>query len=779
MLEALEAVVMLSSIKLLYHIKNLRKMLSDHFTKTFFYLLTTKGINTMRKTFTFLGLWIWCLNTTFAQVEALEAIFEKEEPAFQVSILPIGEEGVIELEVYFTHSRVNNLEASFWMIDRGESRLGNGTKQLIGALQPLNNRQQTVVRIEGLKVGHYYGFGLDYRKKGTLGNSKFATKLLQDGYQYEAPKLHQVVPAPADYVEKKASNLPCESPNITVKVAATGYCENNQNPAILIQNKTEQNWEFLIETRNSKGDWRPLWSGGKRQSATGLLVRTEPLCLLSTGTYYVRVLAWGENCTKPVVKEIAEPVTVQDGITPPDTQIKYALPYIAENTLPDTCIVLGTATLEGNVLMGQIELDRLSPCGDWSPFATVKYVHPGHRDISLDPMPLTAGESVHFQIQLDNRDLTRSVHPINVMTFIAERNAPEGKLMSAFWMRANEPSTTAVAQTKTNNSGTNQRVTNTTDRSSAATFGNNPTQEVQAEKGVQSYEQTEERSREMEAVNIVASDPNCTQINDLQLVYDIYQSTKPLYLEWLSPRCCQEGGCEYTIWSGVAPNQLKLFIKGFKSGTYIRELIDPANVNDKYFEIVVKTPNGTRKAAYGVGKGAMYGIESILAYHDTFTPQQSDTIAVSVPITPSVQELPTASKTVFAWDEPTTTTVNNNTPFISYQKPTMSIHKFVPCQTQDQMRIQGDTPVQVGDVVTIDYPFEREGYKYTLYFQPVGKRDWFIAPDTEELYDITSFTFKVGKHHAGNYVMLLYKSEKNWGCLSKSPTQPLVLEVID
>ncbi|NJL75021.1 MAG: hypothetical protein HC892_08295 [Saprospiraceae bacterium] len=225
----------------------------------------------MRKTFTLLTLSLLSLNL-FAQVDALETLFEKEEPNFQVAVLPLGETGVIELEVYFTHSKVNNLEASFWMIERGKSRLGEGQRQLIGELQPLNNRQPNIVRIEGLTVEHFYGFGIDYRRKGTLGNSKFISKILQDGYQYEAPKIHQIVPAPKqaqDFTEKNVVALPCISPNISVKVMPTGYCEKSQNPAILIQNKSEQNWEFSIETRTNNGDWRPLWSGGKEQTSYG------------------------------------------------------------------------------------------------------------------------------------------------------------------------------------------------------------------------------------------------------------------------------------------------------------------------------------------------------------------------------------------------------------------------------------------------------------------------------------------------------------------------------
>ncbi|NJL75022.1 MAG: hypothetical protein HC892_08300 [Saprospiraceae bacterium] len=462
-----------------------------------------------------------------------------------------------------------------------------------------------------------------------------------------------------------------------------------------------------------------------------------------------------------MVKEVPEPVRIQDGTSQTDTQVKYALPYVVEPELPDTCVVKGTAQLQGNLLLGSVELDRLSPCGDWTPYAMVKYVHPGHRDIALEPIRLEAGTIFNFQIKLDERDLARSIHPLNVTTFITDPKQLEGKLMSAFWMRANTQ-TGNLSQVFAEKTTDQDRTTNSNITVQSSNVGlQQDHAEIEENATLESDDQPE-LSKQADAINVVATDPNCTQINDLQLVYDVKQSSKPLYIAWLSPRCCQEGGCEYTIWSGVAPNQLKLSIKGFKSGTYIRELIDPTNAEDQYFEVVVKTPHGTRKAAYGIGKGAMYGVEEILAYHDELTPQKSDTLVAAVrtttPPTKAINE-----PTGFAWDTetlqtpaPTPVTVTN----ITYNKPNLSIHKFVPCQTQDQMRIEGDIPIQVGDVLTIDYPFDREGYKYTLYFQPEGKRDWFVAPDTEELYEVASFTFKVGKYHTGNYVMLLYKPEK-------------------
>ncbi|NJK83093.1 MAG: hypothetical protein HC912_04010, partial [Saprospiraceae bacterium] len=137
-------------------------------------------------------------NTANAQIEEL---LERELPQFQMTILPLGEEGAIEIEVYFSHSRLSNLEASFWMIDRGDNRLNNGVQRMIAPLQRMNNREPAIIRIEGLRHDNFYAFGLDYRRISPILNTKFTTQPLQEGYQYKYTFV------PNSYVNTEEENI--------------------------------------------------------------------------------------------------------------------------------------------------------------------------------------------------------------------------------------------------------------------------------------------------------------------------------------------------------------------------------------------------------------------------------------------------------------------------------------------------------------------------------------------------------------------------------------------
>lgn len=50
-----------------------------------------------------------------AQGDLFRDFLGKETPAFQAEIIPGKENGQVNLTVYFTHSKVNRLEASFWL----------------------------------------------------------------------------------------------------------------------------------------------------------------------------------------------------------------------------------------------------------------------------------------------------------------------------------------------------------------------------------------------------------------------------------------------------------------------------------------------------------------------------------------------------------------------------------------------------------------------------------------------------------------------------------------
>ncbi len=721
---------------------------------------------------------IFCMSVLPLSAQ-IETLFEKEEPEFFMTVLPSGEVGVVELEIYFTHSRLSNAEVSFWMIDRGDNRLNDGKKQIIGALRTVANRQKETIRVEGLVEGNFYAFGLDYRRISTLLNTKFSSKMLQEGYAYLSP------PKPKAYVEKeniifprkdfvaKSTSSDCDKPKLSIRIAPTGYCQDEANPAILISNDKNQNWEFSIETRGMAGDWRPILSGGKRQQAKGAITRTEPLCLLSNGRHFIRVLAWGEGCSEPVSEAIDMPIRIGEyhAFTSKEatTTRDYEPPVATyQPTLPDTCLVKGMAKLIGNKLIGNIELDRYSLCGDFSPYAIVRYVNPANRDIELDPIPLYVGEPVSFEFELMDADLNRTIHPVNVVTYVRSNN--EDRVMSAFWIRSEKQRASVIAEEKPT-----EKTTPTTFYSYEAPLNEPVDLTTRSAEPLQRQPETKRQepilTQEVNTINVTASDPNCTQIHDLQMVYDLKRSQKPLYISWLSPRCCQEEGCEYTIWSGNRPDQLSLVMKGYKFGATIKELLDPNKATDKYFEVVVKTKNGNRKAAYVIGEGPKYGIEEILAYHDRFNPVQSDSLMFIKEQEPNET---LKGEGTFQWDNP----VNNPTT-VDYVKPELPISRFSPCKYRKPIQLTADNPIHSGDYVSLQYDYDRTGYKYSLYFQPLGSQEWSIAADTKELSDKAKFDFRVGAVHSGNYIMLLYKPEKGWGCLTAPLEEGLEILVIE
>ncbi|MEM8524864.1 MAG: hypothetical protein AAGG68_09480 [Bacteroidota bacterium] len=752
----------------------------------------------------------------FAQIDAIESLFEKEAPEFQVNTTVL-EDGKLELEVYYTHSRVNTLEVSFWQVDRGDSRLNQGEKSLIGQLQKLSNRQSTTLVVEGMTHEHFYGFGVDYRRPSNINlvTKPFKSKLLLEGYQYQSISQPIAKTPPAtmetpkanhqEFVSRNTENQvanDCVNPKIRLNYKSSGYCQDGEMPALIIQNSVEQNWEFTIERRASFGYWQSIYGEGKRLKAKGSITRTEPLCLLTDGSHELRVLAWGEGCATPVVKVLREQILVGNGgvasAPTAKTEAKEEAPsqynFLAKSPkkTPDTCLVRGDATLTGNIISGYVQLDKSSPCGTWSPYAMIRYVHPGHRDIVLEPVRLELGEKVEFTMKLDEYDLDRTIHPINVLTYIHEnRSTSDDQVVSAFWIRPENRNMDASLSVNTPPAPPAiNRNTTTSNEDFASTNSAIPTQSVApkvkyvapsttTEKSINSTNQPPSydeyaMTEEVKTVNVTATDPNCTQVHDLQLVYDLQRSKQPLYISWLSPRCCQEGGCEYTIWAGEKPDELSLVMKGYKAGSKIQELLNPSQSKATYYEVVVKTSNGNRKAAYVVGEGAKYGVEEILDYHDRFNAPKSDALMIKETTSKSGK----ASTASFQWDE-TDGELYTESSAYNYQQPELPISDFSTCKYTNDIRLIGDHPIHVGDEITIKSNYNRPGYVFTLYQRPEGREDWVIAPGTRELQEKPTFTIKAGKYHSGNYMILLHKEDKNWGCLSKELSASLEIEVLE
>ncbi|MCB0558719.1 MAG: hypothetical protein H6573_11005 [Lewinellaceae bacterium] len=708
------------------------------------------------------------------QTEIFEGLFGKEEPVFHATFTPTTEEGAVKMSFYFTHPSMDQLEVAFWVKDLGANLMANGDKQLVQGLQEFGNRQQSDIRIEGLKNLHFYAIGVDYRGTGSISR-KFTTKVLEESYRYtfsEAPAPAQVAEPPVQ--QPKAPNpapQPCVQPNLFVKVEPAGYCGGANRPAVLIQcdNCQGRPWQFNVEARSEFGQWQPLRIDGKRQQALGVTTRTEPLCTLDPGSYYLRVLAWGDNCANPVIETIGTSIRI-----PGDEPVPSLYPIATATTpkaaipiyLPDTCIIESEAVLDGDLISGFIELDPASPCSAYNPFAKIRYVHPGYRDITIGQVALAPGEDAQFKVRLDSRDLNRGIHPLQIVVCIRPKGAEKEIPVSSFWIRAE----TATAYQEPG--------------LAMATAGNEPDekdsftrwQEEQAVGSVDTKEGWEEEDNtilgdDFTPVNITASDPNCNQIQGLQLIYVPERPEQPLYISWLNPRCCQEDGCEYTVWAGPNPNQLSLLVKGRKPGATIRELIQGAEKSTAYYEIAVRTSNGIRKAAYVPGQGPKYGIEEVLAYHDQFKPQSGEPLVATREVN-SGEGIQLSGGLAARSGGAAAPAPSAN------RQPSLPITDFAPCRIFRETQIIANKPIQDGDRVTIEYDFKDKAYLYSLYHLPEGASDWVIAPGTEEFQKSPSFEIQAQPHHSGKYLVLALKKDKSWGCLSAPIEESIDIQVL-
>ncbi len=669
-----------------------------------------------------------------AQTDILGGIFGKEEAEFNLSVQTTENEGVVDLTFYYTHSKVDALEISFWIMDLGTNFISSGEKEMVKGLQEIGNRSEKVVTIEGLQENHFYTIGIDYRSPRGISR-KFMSKVLMDGYHYKgqatAPTVNEEIDTPMTELEKPRevnAQQPCFNPSYSLRVEPAGYCQNFDKPAVLIQceNCQGKEWEFSVETRTAFGDWEPVRADGKRQPASGVSLRTEPLCTLPDGEYEVRVLAWGMNCPTPVMESVGTPITIGNlGITgsnelPGENK---AIETEAVQSIPDSCSVAYEAVIDGNFIKGTLELPFNSPCSDFEPYVKVRYVHPSYRDITSEPILLLPGGRVPFSIELDERDLERSIHTLQGITYLGEGNGVEDILINTFWMRPSNPYAYAEEEPVTDNA-----------------------MNMETKGGEEEFESSLADEQSIEEVSVTAFDPNCTQIQDLQLVYGSGRSKKPLFVSWLSPRCCQEDGCDYSVWAGPAPDQLRLLVKGSKPGAVVKELMQNARASDGYYEVVVNTRNGNRKAAYVPGEGPIYGIEEIANYHDLLNPMEEEVVV----------KLET---------------------YDTYPKPTLALKEFRSCRIFRPTTLSTDNMVEPGTIVNISYDFSEKGYQYTLYMQPAGSAEWYVAPETKELQGTANFEFTAKPKHTGKYLILAYNPSITWGCLSLPVSEAVELKV--
>lgn len=721
--------------------------------------------------------------------DLLNGLLEKEKPVFKATFLPGLDKGATRMTLFFTHSKMDALEVSVWVQDKGPLLDGTGERKLVSDLRRINNRQTDTITLSGLSNMHFYVVSLDFRNPQAMSR-KFSTEIVENAFRFESsdvrPDLAVKTPLkPKEGVETvyadtyKAPVNPCKNPNIILGVEQSGYCESGNRPALLVQctNCENRNWKFSVELRNSYEDWRPIRAEGNQQLATGNVIRREPLCLLRPGEYYARVVAWGDHCPQPVVVAFDKAIDVSDQPPLPAANPDAVVEMQESEPLPDSCQVSGQAALNGNYIQGWLYLPAYSTCAYLKPRATVRYVNPKHRDLTLEKIPLIPGAQNPFQFALDTRDLDRGIHTLQVVVHVSAPGSADEMAVESFWIKAGDTRNLSASAYDQPGAAIKPAPVPPDTKPKTGTGQTSAPQNIGFDEEPYIDPMLEQQIQE---VSVTASDPNCTPIQDLRLVFDPKNPGNPLYISWLSPRCCQEGGCEYTVWSGASPGALKLLVKGNKPGAVISELLANNTSGDRYYEVVVKSPNGNRKAAYVLGEGPKYGIEEILNYQDRLKGGPKSDTLVAVREKPTKVLLPTGETPVTPqvnWNETAAAKGASDLSFV-YDSPKYDASQFEPCKYKRETTVSPGFPgIRPGTEISLKYDFKDKDYRFTLYLLPDDVDEWVVAPGTEELQDKPEFKFKAASHHSGKYVVLSIKNGGTWGCLSTPLDEALTIKV--
>jgi len=730
---------------------------------------------------------LWASTYAAAQSDILSGIFEKEEPEFFTKVSPTETPGEAVLIYHFTHSKLSELGISVWVQDLGTSLQDSESKQMMKGLHTVGNRQRDTMRLTGLRSQHFYNIGVDYRQENTLSR-KFASKVIREHYRF--PGAEAAPERSTDFAAKSASPqqprsstpAPCEDPILQLQVEPAGYCGSLNRPAVIIdcQNCQGRPWDFSVEVRQAGGKWEATRADGQPQAALGVSPRTEPLCMLDPGDYQIRVLAWGEHCSMPTVKNLGTTVLV--GRTQNYQATRSPEPYRQSPAepvlLPEVCGVSASAVLAGKTIRGGLRLPNGSDCIAHNPYVELVYIHPGYRDIDLGQIQLYEGTEMPFELDLDEQDLQRGIHTLRATVYLQHPDLVRPMAAETFWIRADKQNNNLSRRDPVipdlENRIDNEPRPKAYNDSSASMRGTISRRGVEKRGEEDLYIDQALLEEDGNTINVTATDPNCNQLQDLQLVYSPTQPDRPLYLSWLSPRCCQENGCKYTVWTGPSPNKLSLLVKGQKPGAKVSELLQNLPASHRYFEVAVETSNGARKAAYIPGEGPIYGIEAVLDYHDQFKPQQSDPIrGMTSDVQPRGGQAG-GGLADRAGNLPARPVAMSNGP----QQPRFPISKFNPCKYERETILSTDSPLQEGESLTIKYDFNEPGHEYTLYHQPPGSNEWVVAPGTQDLQDKPVFDIQARNDHNGDYLILVYKPSKNWGCLSAPLSDPIEIQVI-
>ncbi|WP_421946470.1 hypothetical protein [Phaeodactylibacter xiamenensis] len=751
--------------------------------------------------------------SNYAQ-DIFDGLFEKEQPRFFAQVNPTSVPGEVEMVFHFTHSKASEVEASVWLTDLGGNLQDPQSKEMVSGLRTLGNRKRDTLVISGLTPRHFYNIGVDYRVKSAIPR-KFESAVVREHFRYEGslsqpvaqqqPQTQRTAPANPDWQARSVQPMqqsaaqnsntpaqqPCKEPQLNLRVDPAGYCDRLNRPAVIVScsNCQGTTWDFLVEVKTSNGKWFPTRADGRPQAALGVAPRTEPLCLIPDNNYQLRVLAWGENCNLPVVKELGTTIQVGNSVAQQPLAQSYGAPTsspyrtqpAAPVNAPEVCGVSGTATLMGKTIRGSLQLPANSDCSALNPYAEVAYVHPGYRDINMGKVSLYPGLDMPFELDLDQRDLQRGIHTLRVTVYMPLPDLPRPVAAETFWIRAEEQAATANRSSVIPDLENRLQNAPNAYGSTPESYSQTPDAPMRGTIGTKGIERTDDDlyideallEEQANTISVTATDPNCTPIQDLQLVYSPTQPDRPLYLSWLSPRCCQEEGCKYTVWAGPTPEKLSLVVTGQKAGAQVSEILNNLPARHNYFEVAVETTNGVRKAAYVPGSGPIYGIEAVLDYHDQFKPQKSDPIQGQMS-SDTQRKGGVNGGLSDRMSPPALPVAMESNPL----QPKLPISKFRPCKYQRETTVTADYPIQAGETVTIDYAFTEPDHQFTLYHQPFGSTEWQLAPGTTELQSKPSFELQATDYHAGKYLVLVYKDTKNWGCLSAPLSDPIELNVV-
>lgn len=276
--------------------------------------------------------------SNYAQ-DIFDGLFEKEQPRFFAQVNPTSVPGEVEMVFHFTHSKASEVEASVWLTDLGGNLQDPQSKEMVSGLRTLGNRKRDTLVISGLTSRHFYNIGVDYRVKSAIPR-KFESAVVREHFRYEGslsqpvaqqqPQTQRTAPANPDWQARSVQPMqqsaaqnsntpaqqPCKEPQLNLRVDPAGYCDRLNRPAVIVScsNCQGTTWDFLVEVKTSNGKWFPTRADGRPQAALGVAPRTEPLCLIPDNNYQLRVLAWGENCNLPVVKELGTTIQVGNSV---------------------------------------------------------------------------------------------------------------------------------------------------------------------------------------------------------------------------------------------------------------------------------------------------------------------------------------------------------------------------------------------------------------------------------------------------------------------------------